>query len=34
MVFSLTIDELLFELEHRPLREVLIHARNRAVHGM
>lgn len=34
MVFSLTIDELLFELEHRPLREVLVHARNRAVHGM
>jgi hypothetical protein len=34
LVFSLTFDQLLSELEHRPLRDVLVHARNRAIHGM
>jgi hypothetical protein len=34
LVFSLAIDQLLSELEHRPLRDVLVHARNRAIHGM
>jgi hypothetical protein len=34
LVFSVTIDQLLSELEHRPLRDVLVHARNRAIHGM
>ncbi|WP_424184175.1 hypothetical protein ACOBQX_19880 [Actinokineospora sp. G85] len=34
LVVSLAIDELLTELEHRPLGEVLAQARNRSIHGM
>ncbi len=34
MVFSISIDQLMDELEQRPLNELLVEARNRAVHGM
>lgn len=34
LVFALSIDDLLAELEGRPLHDLLVQARNRTVHGM
>jgi hypothetical protein len=33
-MLALSIDDLLSELEHMPLGELLVRARNRAVHGV